>query len=49
MRTSDLKTYRHFLTDKTIYYLMDRETSIDIDEPMELEFARFLLERKKDL
>ena len=49
MRTSDLKTERHFITEKTIYYLMDRESSIDIDEPMDLEIARFLLDRKKYL
>lgn len=49
MRTEDLRTYRNYMTDKTIYYLMDRESALDIDEPLDLEFARFLLEKKKDL
>ncbi|MBI5324141.1 MAG: acylneuraminate cytidylyltransferase family protein [Ignavibacteriae bacterium] len=47
MRTNDLQSYKHFITEKTIYYLMNRESSIDIDEPMDLEIARFLLERKR--
>ena len=46
MRISDLITKGHFITDKTIYYQMDRESSIDIDEPLDLEYARYLLERK---
>lgn len=47
MRTTDLKNYRHFITDRTIYYLMGKESSIDIDEPLDLEFARFLLNKRK--
>ncbi|OGU12396.1 MAG: hypothetical protein A2X61_04535 [Ignavibacteria bacterium GWB2_35_12] len=47
MRTADMRTYRHYMTDKTIYYLMDRESALDIDEPIDLEFARFLLEKEK--
>ena len=49
MYTKDMRIYHHFMTDRTIHYLLDRESSVDIDLPLDLEFARFLLERKKGL
>ncbi|TAL67552.1 MAG: acylneuraminate cytidylyltransferase family protein [Bacteroidetes bacterium] len=48
MGTSAIRKYKQFMTEKTIYYLMDRESSVDIDEQLDLEFARFLLEKKRN-
>jgi CMP-N,N'-diacetyllegionaminic acid synthase len=47
IRTDDFYRLKTFDTERTTYYLMDRESSIDIDEPLDLEFAKFLMQRRK--
>lgn len=41
-----LWTTRSWYGDKTQAFIMSKEHSVDVDDTMDLEFARFLLERK---
>ena len=37
-----------FINEDTLGYIMSKENSIDIDEPMDLKFARFMMEETKN-
>lgn len=43
-----LKRERSYYTDNTVAYVMPRERSIDIDDPLDFEIASFLYKRLKD-
>lgn len=41
-----LKTKRTYYCDNTVAYIMNREDSIDIDYPIDFEFAKCLMEKR---
>lgn len=43
-----LKTKRTYYCDNTVAYIMKREDSIDIDYPIDFEFAKCLLQKRLD-
>jgi len=45
-RTEKLRETRQYYMDKTYPYIMPRERSADIDEPLDFEWAEFLMQRK---
>lgn len=46
-RISELNAQTSF-NDNRIPYVMEKENSVDIDEPMDLEIARYYVEKRKD-
>jgi len=44
-----LRATRSFVSPETVGYLMSRETSIDIDEPSDLERARMYLSDRRTI
>lgn len=42
-----IDVYEDFYGEKSMGYIMDRKNSIDIDEPFDLELAKFILNRNR--
>lgn len=47
-KTEVLMKNKNWYTDKTLAYVMDRKTSIDIDDLTDFEFAEFLMKEKNN-
>jgi N-acylneuraminate cytidylyltransferase len=47
MRSAAFRRYRDFYCPRVVPYYMGLEDSVDIDHPLDLEFAEFLLRRRK--
>lgn len=46
-RSEVLEARKNWYTENTLPYIMDEESSMDIDTPMDLKFLEFLLREKK--